>query len=285
MLVVQAGRRTEKLGPLGVRRLGDLYRSTAADLALARRAFPGDPLVVALEQRVGRARYLVYGAHTRRTSALAVLQARLLAGDTRAAGAAADRDRAARRLGRDLGRVGRPRPGRGGAAGSVGVSRGHAAPAARLRPRALALRAQRDVEPDLHQQHPRDPGRARCGDRVRRRLGAGAALQRDPARRRRRPRDRLRERRGVRDARRGARDAGAVVHRRRGRGRDAPRLVVRRAGPPDPRPGAAPRGAQDGRDRRGHGAVARAGGPGRRLRHAVGAEPGRGARRSARCWA
>jgi uncharacterized membrane protein SpoIIM required for sporulation len=67
-LVTQAGRRTEKLGPHGVRRLGDLYRATAADLAVARRAFPGDPLVVALEQRVGRARYLVYGAHTRRTS-------------------------------------------------------------------------------------------------------------------------------------------------------------------------------------------------------------------------
>jgi hypothetical protein len=69
-LVTQAGRRTEKLGPVGVRRLGDLYRATAADLATARRAFPGDPLGAALEQRVGRARYLVYGAHTRRASVL-----------------------------------------------------------------------------------------------------------------------------------------------------------------------------------------------------------------------
>ena len=68
-LVHRAGRRrTERLGAESVRRLGDLYRATAADLALARRAFPADPLVPALEQRVGRARHLVYKSPTRRGS-------------------------------------------------------------------------------------------------------------------------------------------------------------------------------------------------------------------------
>ena len=171
-LVVQAGRRTEKLGPLGVRRLGDLYRATAADLALARRRVSRR----SARRRAGAARRpralpRLRRAHPAHIGA-PVLQARLLASDPRAARSAGDRDRAARRLGRDLGRVGRSRPGRGRAAGSVGVSRGHAAPAARLRPGALTLRAQRDVEPDLHQQHPRDPARARGRDRVRRRLRA-----------------------------------------------------------------------------------------------------------------
>jgi uncharacterized membrane protein SpoIIM required for sporulation len=70
-LAQAAGRRPEKLGAARVLRLGELYRAAAADLARARRAFPGDPLVPALEQRVIRARHLVYDAPTRRESIVA----------------------------------------------------------------------------------------------------------------------------------------------------------------------------------------------------------------------
>ena len=66
--VKAAGKRPERLGPGGVRRLGTLYRSTAADLAFARRAFPGEPLVERLEGLVGRARALVYAVPARRGS-------------------------------------------------------------------------------------------------------------------------------------------------------------------------------------------------------------------------
>jgi uncharacterized membrane protein SpoIIM required for sporulation len=59
-LVGRAGRRAESLGPDGVRRLGALYRASAADLALARRKFAGDPVVPHLESLVTRARPLVY---------------------------------------------------------------------------------------------------------------------------------------------------------------------------------------------------------------------------------
>jgi uncharacterized membrane protein SpoIIM required for sporulation len=59
-LVGRAGRRAESLGPDGVRRLGALYRASAADLALARRRFAGDPAVARLEALVTRARPLVY---------------------------------------------------------------------------------------------------------------------------------------------------------------------------------------------------------------------------------
>ena len=51
-------------------RLGTRYRAAAADLALARRSFPADPVVARLEQLVGRARSLVYEAPTRRGSVL-----------------------------------------------------------------------------------------------------------------------------------------------------------------------------------------------------------------------
>jgi uncharacterized membrane protein SpoIIM required for sporulation len=70
-LVHRAGRRPERLGADGVRRLGALYRSAAADLALARRGFPGDPVVRRLEAMVGRARHLVYDAPSRRLSLIA----------------------------------------------------------------------------------------------------------------------------------------------------------------------------------------------------------------------
>ncbi len=69
-LVAQAKGRSERLGPHRLRRLGTLYRSAAADLALARRRFPGDPLVAELEDLVGRARHLVYASEGRRQSVL-----------------------------------------------------------------------------------------------------------------------------------------------------------------------------------------------------------------------
>lgn len=69
-LIGRSGRKAERLGPQGALRLGALYRETAADLALARRAFPGDPVIDRLEQLVSRARGLVYDAPTRRSSAI-----------------------------------------------------------------------------------------------------------------------------------------------------------------------------------------------------------------------
>jgi uncharacterized membrane protein SpoIIM required for sporulation len=67
-LVQDARRKPERLGPEGIRRLGALYRAASADLALARRAFPGTPAVARLEELVPRARHLVYEAPGRRTS-------------------------------------------------------------------------------------------------------------------------------------------------------------------------------------------------------------------------
>src|SRR4051812_40398485 len=63
-----AGERPERLGGGGVRRLGELYRATVADLAYARRSYPGDPLVGRLEALVLRARATVYGRVGRRAS-------------------------------------------------------------------------------------------------------------------------------------------------------------------------------------------------------------------------
>lgn len=67
-LVAGAGARPERLGPAGVRRLGATYRAAAADLALARRRWPGDPVTIRLEDLVSRARHLVYAAPSRSTS-------------------------------------------------------------------------------------------------------------------------------------------------------------------------------------------------------------------------
>jgi uncharacterized membrane protein SpoIIM required for sporulation len=64
-LVESAGRRPERLGPGGVRRLGATYRAAAADLALARRRWPGDPVTVRLEDLVSRSRHLVYASESR----------------------------------------------------------------------------------------------------------------------------------------------------------------------------------------------------------------------------
>ena len=59
-LVMDAGGRPARLGADGVRRLGTCYRAAAADLAHARRRFPGDPVVARLESLVARARPIVY---------------------------------------------------------------------------------------------------------------------------------------------------------------------------------------------------------------------------------
>jgi uncharacterized membrane protein SpoIIM required for sporulation len=58
--VKKAGDRPERLGADGVRELGALYRGAAADLAFARRRFPGDPVTGRLEALVVRARASVY---------------------------------------------------------------------------------------------------------------------------------------------------------------------------------------------------------------------------------
>ena len=64
----RAGDRPERLGADGVRRLGELYRAAAADLAFARRRYPSDPLVPRLEALVLRARASVYARAGRRAS-------------------------------------------------------------------------------------------------------------------------------------------------------------------------------------------------------------------------
>src|SRR3989442_14081604 len=64
-LVQRARRRPQRLGPDGVRRLGASYRAAAADLALARRRWTGDPVTVRLEDLVSRARHLVYASERR----------------------------------------------------------------------------------------------------------------------------------------------------------------------------------------------------------------------------
>lgn len=67
-LVRDARQRPQRLGAAGVRRLGATYRAAAADLALARQRWPGDPTTVGLEELVGRARHLVYASERRRDS-------------------------------------------------------------------------------------------------------------------------------------------------------------------------------------------------------------------------
>jgi len=58
----------ERLGVEGVLELGRLYRAVIADLALARRSFPGDPVLERLEPLALRARHAVYGERSRRGS-------------------------------------------------------------------------------------------------------------------------------------------------------------------------------------------------------------------------
>ena len=64
-LLSRAGSRPARLEPAAVLELGALYRQAAADLAFARRRFPGDPVVLRLEDLVVRGRGAVYG-HARR---------------------------------------------------------------------------------------------------------------------------------------------------------------------------------------------------------------------------
>jgi uncharacterized membrane protein SpoIIM required for sporulation len=59
-LVDAARNRPARLGPNGVRRLGTCYRAVSADLASARRRFPGDPVVARLETLAQRGRQVVY---------------------------------------------------------------------------------------------------------------------------------------------------------------------------------------------------------------------------------
>ena len=61
-------RRRARRGAADVLRLGALYRGAAADLALARRGHPGDPVVARLETLVARARHAVYADEPRRGS-------------------------------------------------------------------------------------------------------------------------------------------------------------------------------------------------------------------------
>ena len=66
LLCRSAGRRgRRRLGASGVLELGALYRGAAADLAYARRRFPGDPVVRRLEALVTRGRAAVYGRRRR----------------------------------------------------------------------------------------------------------------------------------------------------------------------------------------------------------------------------
>jgi uncharacterized membrane protein SpoIIM required for sporulation len=67
-LVDAAGTSPAKLGADRVRRLGTLYRATAADLAIARRRYPHDPLVARLDTLVQRGRQAVYHTTPRTAS-------------------------------------------------------------------------------------------------------------------------------------------------------------------------------------------------------------------------
>jgi uncharacterized membrane protein SpoIIM required for sporulation len=61
-------RRRARSGARTVLRLAALYRGAAADLALARRRHPGDPVVARLESLVARGRQVVYAEEVRRGS-------------------------------------------------------------------------------------------------------------------------------------------------------------------------------------------------------------------------
>lgn len=68
LLLKEAGSRPERLSPDRLLRLGQLYRLTAADVAIARREFGADPLTLELEGRAGAARAAVYGKSSRRSA-------------------------------------------------------------------------------------------------------------------------------------------------------------------------------------------------------------------------
>lgn len=64
--LLRARGRRRRRDARSVLRLGALYRGAAADLALARRGHPGDPIVARLESLVARARQAVYAEEPRR---------------------------------------------------------------------------------------------------------------------------------------------------------------------------------------------------------------------------
>ena len=68
LLLREAGRRPERLGPERLLRLGALYRATAADLARLRRQAPRAPETMRLESLVRQGRQAVYDVSTRRRS-------------------------------------------------------------------------------------------------------------------------------------------------------------------------------------------------------------------------
>jgi uncharacterized membrane protein SpoIIM required for sporulation len=68
LLLREAGRRPERLGPERVLRLGSLYRAAAADLARLRRQAPRSPETLRLETLVRQGRQTVYDVRTRRRS-------------------------------------------------------------------------------------------------------------------------------------------------------------------------------------------------------------------------
>jgi len=72
-LVRAAGTRPQRLGAEPLLLLGRRYRAAAADLALARRLFPSDPLTRRLERLVADARQCVYAAEARRRSLIGFL--------------------------------------------------------------------------------------------------------------------------------------------------------------------------------------------------------------------
>ncbi len=191
-LVRDAGGRPSRLGAEGVRRLGECYRATAADLALARRRFPGDALVLRLEQLVARGRPVVYNAPTSRTGVVEFFTTRYwqrvrerpgvlavsflcLALPALLGGYWAWRD-----------------PGPAERAGTRQVRGGDPTAHAGPEPRAHRRRRVGNGIADLHQQHHGDVLRVlrraavRCGHAVR------AAAERRDARRRRGARDRIR---------------------------------------------------------------------------------------------
>jgi uncharacterized membrane protein SpoIIM required for sporulation len=72
-LVRAAGSKPQRLGSEALLRLGRRYRAAAADLALARRLFPGQPITRRLERLVTEARQSVYATEPRRRSLRAFL--------------------------------------------------------------------------------------------------------------------------------------------------------------------------------------------------------------------
>jgi len=69
-MLERSGGTVRRLDPATVRRLGALYRTTAADLAYARRCYPKDPVTLRLDDLLRRARPLLYGGVEERTSVL-----------------------------------------------------------------------------------------------------------------------------------------------------------------------------------------------------------------------